>query len=104
VAARCFLSLKNIEQALTNREETQASTGKKNRAKERLLSQRRKRARLEVANFGDKLVEHLAFGFDLPAQKPKPPQIIEGSFTQLFGGASEQNGAAEGASGSDGKD
>jgi hypothetical protein len=86
--------LENIEQTLANREQTNGRTGKKNRANERLISQWREGARFQVADFGDEVVEHLPFGFDLPAQKSKPPQIIEGSFTQLFGGASEQNGAA----------
>jgi hypothetical protein len=90
--ARKFLThvpLENIEQALTDRQETHGGTGKKNRANERLVSQWRERARLEIADFGDQLVEHLPFGFDLSTQQAKPPQIVEGSFAQLFGGASK---------------
>ncbi len=39
------LSLKNIEQTLADREETDGGTWKKNRANERLISQRREGAR-----------------------------------------------------------
>ncbi len=84
-----LVALENIEQTLTNRQQADGGTGKKNRANERLVSQWRERACLEIADFGYQLVEHLPFGFDVSTQQAKPPQIVEGSFAQLFGGASK---------------
>jgi len=67
------LLLKNIEQTLTNREDTQGTTGNKNCANKRLLSQRREGARLKVADFGDELIECLPFRFGFPTQQTKSP-------------------------------
>ena len=59
-----YLSLKNIEQSLTHREETEAGAGKKYSSNKWLFSQRSKRAFLQAANLGDQLVERLSFRFD----------------------------------------
>ncbi len=73
-------SLGNVENTLTDREQTESGAGKKNRANERLITQWRERTRLEITDLSDELIEHLSFGFDLAPQKPKPPKIIERSF------------------------
>src|SRR5882762_10744188 len=97
------LSLEHIEQTLADREQTKCSTGKKNRVNERLITQWRERAGFDLSDFGDELIKHLALGFDLSSQKPKQPQIIDGSLTQLFCCVSEQNRAAQRPDSSDAK-
>jgi hypothetical protein len=95
--ARKFLSdiyLEKIQQTLADREETESSPGKKCCPNERLFSQRRERAHLEVPDFSHELIEHLSFGFAFLTQEAKPPQVIERSFAQLLSRASEQNGGA----------
>src|SRR5439155_107316 len=76
-------------------EQTEGSAGKKSRTNKRLVSQRRERARLEVADFRDELVERLPFCFAFLTQQAKPPQVIESSFTQLFSRAPKQNRTAQ---------
>jgi hypothetical protein len=73
-------ALENIEHTLADRDQTEGGPWEKNRANERLITQRRERAHLEVTDFGDELIENLSFGFDITPQKPKPPKIVEGSF------------------------
>ena len=102
MGASFFVALEKIQQTLANREETEGSSGKKNRANKRLLGQRRERARLEAADFCDDFIERLPFRVDFPTQKAKAPQVIESNFTQLLGGVPEQNGAAKGPRRSDG--
>src|SRR5437762_5409703 len=99
-----LLLLKNIEKKLTNGEESQASTGKKNSSNKRLVGQGGERACLEVADFGDELIERLSFRIDFVAHQAKSSQIIERSFAQLLSRASEQNGAAQRPRGGDGID
>src|SRR6478752_4820011 len=48
-----FVALEKIQQTLANREQTESSTGKKNRPNKRLLGQWRECAHLEVADFSD---------------------------------------------------
>src|SRR5437762_9589832 len=84
-----LLLLKNIEKKLTNGEESQASTGKKNSSNKRLVGQGGERACLEVADFGDELIERLSFRIDFVAHQAKPSQIIERSFTQLLSRSEE---------------
>src|SRR5207244_9933560 len=90
-----FVALEKIEQTLADCEQTERGTGKKSRSNKRLVSQRRERARLEVADFRDELVERLPFCFDFLTQQAKPPQVIESSFTQLFSRAPKQNRTAQ---------
>jgi len=68
-----FLSLKNIEQTPTHRQETEAAAGKKNSANKRLLSQRGKRGILKVADFGDELLERLLFRTNFVARLGAKP-------------------------------
>src|SRR5436190_8220969 len=93
--------LEKIEQTLADCEETEGSPGKKNRANKRLFGQRRERARLEIADFSHELIERLPFRFAFLTQEAKPAQVIERSFTQLFGRVPEQDCAAERPSGGD---
>jgi hypothetical protein len=102
--ARSFSFLEKIEQPLADREKTESCAGKENCPNKRLLSQRREGACLEVADFRDELIERLPFLFACPTQQAKSAQIVEGSFTQLFGSAPEQDGAAECPGGSDCRD
>src|SRR5437762_11845279 len=93
-----LLLLKNIEKKLTNGEESQASTGKKNSSNKRLVGQGGERACLEVADFGDELIERLSFRIDFVAHQAKPSQIIERSFTQLLSRSEERRVGKEGFS------
>ena len=93
MGVKIFVVLEKIQQTLANREQTESSPGKKNRANERLLGQRREGAHLEVADFSDEFVECLPFRFAFLTQQAKAPQVVERSFTQLLCRASKQNGA-----------
>src|SRR6266487_6913032 len=95
MGANFFVVLKKIEQPLADCEETESSSGKKCCPNKRLFSQRRERAHLKVADFGDELIERLPFCFAFLTQQAKPPQVIESSFTQLFSRAPKQNRAAQ---------
>jgi hypothetical protein len=59
-------SLKNVEHTLADREQTEGGPGEKNRANERLITQRRKRPRLKVADFSDEFIERLPFRCNFP--------------------------------------
>jgi hypothetical protein len=60
------VALKNIEQALTDGQQSESGPGKKDGSHKRLVSQRGKRPRLKVADFSDELIERLPFRCNFP--------------------------------------
>ena len=99
--ARFFVALENIEQALMYRQQTDGAAREKNSSNKRLVSQRSERTCLQVADFGDELIERLPFRFAFPTELAKPPQIVEPNCTQCLSLASERNGTAQCPRGSD---
>src|SRR5207247_11041614 len=70
--AQSFRCLEKLEQTLADRKETNGGAGKKYGTNERLISQRRERASLEIAEFGDQLIECLPFRVAFLSDTPKP--------------------------------
>src|SRR5436309_4437016 len=83
------------------RQETDSAAGEKKSSNKRLVSQRGERTCLQVANFGDDLIERLPFRFAFPTQRAEPRQSIEPSCTQCLRHGSEQDCTAQRLRGSD---